>query len=70
YIERDGGCLDEYLAYERRPNGSFGAIPGCHDDILMTRAIGLHIIFHELPVPTLKPIAKTDNSFIPSFSSW
>lgn len=70
YVERDGGCLDEYLAYERRPNGSFGAIPGCHDDILMTRAIGLHIIFHELPVPTLKPIAKTDNSFIPSFSSW
>lgn len=51
YTERDESCLDEYLAYERRQNGSFGAISGCHDDLLMTRAIGLHIIFHELDAP-------------------
>lgn len=51
YTERDEGCLDEYLAYERRQNGSFGAIAGCHDDLLMTRAIGLHIIFHEMEPP-------------------
>ena len=32
------------------PNGSYGAIAGCHDDLLMTRAIGLpHICFHEDP---------------------
>ncbi len=52
YIERDPACLDEYLSYERRQNGSYGAIAGCHDDLLMTRAIGLHIIFHELDVPS------------------
>lgn len=51
YCERDELCLDEYLAYERRPNGSFGAIAGCHDDLLMTRAIGLHLCFHELAAP-------------------
>ena len=43
YIERDGECLDEFLAYEQRPDSSYGAIPGCHDDMLMTRAIGLYI---------------------------
>ena len=51
YTERDPMTLDEYLSYERRQNGSYGAIPGCHDDLLMTRAIGLHICFHELDTP-------------------
>ncbi len=51
YTERDEECLDEYLAYERRPNGSYGAIQGRHDDLLMTRAIGLHICYHEMPDP-------------------
>lgn len=51
YLERDQGCLDEYLSYERRQNGSYGAIAGCHDDMLMTRAIGLHIIYHEMDAP-------------------
>ncbi|MDE6717460.1 MAG: terminase [Muribaculaceae bacterium] len=58
YIERDEACLDEYLSYERRGNGSFGAILGCHDDLLMTRAIGLHIIFHEMPVPVMTPASN------------
>ncbi len=58
YIERDETCLDEFLAYERRQNGSFGAISGHHDDLLMTRAIGLHIIFHELDLPRLTPISS------------
>lgn len=52
YTERDQDCLDEYLSYERRQNGSYGAIAGCHDDLLMTRAIGLHIIFHEMDIPS------------------
>lgn len=51
YTERDECTLDEFLAYERRQNGSYGAIAGCHDDLLMTRAIGLHICFHELDTP-------------------
>ena len=51
YIERDDRCLDEYLFYERKQNGSYGAITGKHDDLLMTRAIGLHICFHEMEIP-------------------
>ncbi len=51
YVERDERCLDEYLTYVRRQNGSYGAVEGQHDDLLMTRAIGLHICFHEMPLP-------------------
>jgi len=51
YTERDERCLDEYLTYEQKQNGAYGAITGKHDDLLMTRAIGLHICFFEMPVP-------------------
>ena len=56
YVEHDEKCLDEYLAYERRPNGSYGALPGHNDDILMTRAIGLHICFNEMDRPRGIPV--------------
>lgn len=52
YVEREEGCVDELLQYEKRHNGSYGAITGCHDDMLMTRAIGLHICFNEMPLPS------------------
>ena len=55
YTETDKRCLDEYLVYERKPNGSYGAIIGSHDDILMTRAIGLHVCFHEMEPPRIVP---------------
>ena len=51
YVERDSNCLDEYLTYEQRQDGSYGAISGKHDDLLMTRAIGLYICYNEMPVP-------------------
>lgn len=57
YTERSEDALDEMLSYERRANGSYGAISGCHDDILMTRAIGLHIALHEMDIP--RPRART-----------
>ena len=53
YVERDERCLSEYLAYEQRQNGSYGALPGHHDDILMTRAIGIHISLYEMRRPEL-----------------
>lgn len=43
FTEHDNECANELLAYERKPNGSYGAKEGCHDDILMTRAIGLYV---------------------------
>jgi len=53
YIERDQRCLNEMLVYEKKPNGSYGAVQGEHDDLLMTRAIGLHICFNEMEMPKI-----------------
>ena len=58
YTERDTRCLDEYLCYEKKSNGAYGAIAGKHDDLLMTRAIGLHICFYEMEIPRLIPKIK------------
>lgn len=55
YTERDTRCLDEYLCYEKKQNDAFGAITGKHDDLLMTRAIGLHICFYEMETPQFVP---------------
>lgn len=52
YVERDQRCLDEYLTYEKQ-NGSYNAVTGKHDDLLMTRAIGLHICFYEMDLPQI-----------------
>lgn len=54
YVERDKRATDELVVYERRQNGSYGAIPGMHDDLLMTRAIGLWVCFYEMDVPRVK----------------
>lgn len=57
YVERDKRALDELRQYERKPNGTFGAISGCHDDLLMARAIALWVSSHEMPLP--KRISRT-----------
>lgn len=51
YIERDARVLDEYLTYERKQNGAYGAVTGKHDDLLMTRAIGLHLCYYYMDTP-------------------
>lgn len=53
YIERLEDALDEARLYEQKQDGSFGAKDGHHDDIIMTRMIGLYICFFEMPKPTL-----------------
>ena len=59
YVERDLRCIDEYLTYEK-VGSSFGAIAGKHDDLLMTRAIGLHICFNEMDLP--KEVKRVSSS--------
>lgn len=44
YVERDAGACDELAVYQQLPSGSYGAKEGYHDDILMTRAMALHVI--------------------------
>ena len=43
YIERDELACYEYDVYERKPNGSYGAKDGHHDDILITRCLGTFV---------------------------
>ena len=58
YVERDERCLDEMLTYEKRQNGSFGAIPGKHDDLLMTRAIGMFVSMYKMDTPKIVKRAR------------
>lgn len=44
YVERCSMACDELANYCRLPNGAFQARKGCHDDILMTRAIALWVL--------------------------
>jgi hypothetical protein len=53
YIERDERCLNEYRVYEKKKNGSYGAIAGAHDDILMSTAIALWVSTYEMDIPQL-----------------
>lgn len=43
YVERCNEACNELATYEQLPNGSYAAKVGCHDDILMTRAIALYV---------------------------
>lgn len=52
-VERDEDAVEEYLTYCQNQNGSYGPRPGCHDDILMTRALGLYAIQNKPPLPEL-----------------
>ena len=47
YIEHCVQALDEYTTFEKQPNGGYGAIKGRHDDIIMTRCIGMYIAEEE-----------------------
>ena len=48
YVERSIEAVNEMSWFERKPQGGYGAMAGRHDDILMTRAIGLYIITNEV----------------------
>lgn len=43
YTERCPTACDELMQYEALPDGGYSAMKGCHDDVLMTRAISLYI---------------------------
>ena len=62
YVERDERCLNEYATYIETEKGGFEAMEGYHDDLLMSRAIGLFICFREMPTPVVKPRPKATKS--------
>lgn len=50
YIERDLDACHEFNVFEKKKNGAFGAREGHHDDIAMTRFIGIYVS-KQLPIP-------------------
>lgn len=50
YLERDNLSVNEMLTFETRPNGTYAARDGSHDDLLMSRAMALYVI-STLPPP-------------------
>ena len=58
YIERSHAAIDEMATYELTRRGGFEAMPGHHDDILMTRAMALQVLT-QLPLP--HPALTTDD---------
>ncbi len=50
YIERDREAVNEIRHYELKPDGTYGAVKGKHDDIYMSRAIGLKVS-STMPLP-------------------
>ena len=48
YVERDATACDELGQYEVTDGGGYAARRGCHDDVLMTRAIALWVHAEEL----------------------
>lgn len=73
YIERDSRALDEADCYEIKENGSYGAIEGGHDDIYMSRAIGLKAS-QTAPLPALiktkSPLHSRGSDLVLSESSF
>ena len=62
YVERDERAMDEADTYEKKTNGSYGAVEGCHDDIHMATTIGLYVA-DSLPMPVeIKERAKPSSS--------
>lgn len=62
YVERDIDAVNEMRDYEER-NGIYAARPGKHDDILMTRAIGLYVM-HEPRIVKKNRTPPPDKSLV------
>jgi hypothetical protein len=54
YLEYDRRVVDEYDYYEIKPNGSYGAVDGQHDDLVMATAIGLKVCMQMEPPREVK----------------
>ena len=54
YTERSREACYEYTVYRLQPNGSYGAIKGHHDDIVMTRALAMYAVY-DTPAPAYVP---------------
>jgi hypothetical protein len=61
FTERDSRVCDEMDQYELKANGTFGAVDGAHDDLVMATAIGLWLAIScmERPIEIIQKTTKT-----------
>lgn len=45
YYERCRAAIDEMKTFEEKADGTLGAVDGCHDDRVITRAIAMYFIY-------------------------
>lgn len=53
YLERDAEAIKEMSVFEYKSGGTTGAKAGCHDDLVMTRAIALHVAHRQCNPPLI-----------------
>jgi hypothetical protein len=61
YVERERECVKEHSYYMKFPNNTYGAIPGKHDDRVMSRSIGVYVSRFEwdrFPVKRMKTVEE------------
>ena len=66
YVERDVRVCDEMDTYEIKPDGTLGAVNGCHDDMVMATAIGVWACVSYLPPFSTKQVAQAQRRVIVS----
>lgn len=62
YIEHDMRACDEMDAYEVKPDGSYGAVEGMHDDHVMATAIGVWLCNSYMDMPKVIPVGQRKRS--------
>jgi len=72
YYERCREAVDEMKVFEEKTDGTMGAVDGCHDDRVITRAIAMYFIYKpimgqvryaEEQKPLSQPAPETYNEF-------
>ena len=67
YMEYDETAVNEADMYEIKDDGSWGAVEGNHDDLLMTRMGAFWMAIQYMPIPEIVKLkAKQDSRKRPS----
>ena len=60
YVERSQEAVNEMGWFERKSDGTIGAVIGKRDDRLICGAVGSYVAFEEMPIPKIVEIKKTE----------
>lgn len=65
YVERDERACDEMDTFEKKPDGTLGAVDGCNDDIIISTAGTLWLaLSHMEPVSEFTPRTKAERKAV------